>query len=139
MRSDAIFDNLYLGWCLGFGWYINVVLYLLLRDAFFLCLEGFSDGCRQLLHFMNDIWHCLVSPSTVYQLSYWGIFPFHLIKMSPYFELGHFHWSEISNGVCWDDISSSEALLSSLIVFMILGSICEVFLRCTSGLLLSWK
>ena len=63
---------------------------------------------------------------------------FHLVEMSPYFELGHFHRSKIPNGVCWDDISSSGALLSSLTVFMILGSIYGVFLRWTSGLLLSW-
>ena len=36
MRSDAIFDSLYLGWCLGFGLYIDVVLFLLLGDVFFM-------------------------------------------------------------------------------------------------------
>ena len=108
------------------------------RRCFFDSWRWFSDGCRRLLHLMDDIWHCLPSHSTMYQLSYWGIFPFHLVKMNPYFEPRHFHRSDIPNGVCWDDISSSGALLSSLMVFMILGSIHRVFLRWTSGLLLSW-
>ena len=108
------------------------------RRCLFYAWRWFSDGCRWLLHIMDDIWHCLAPHSTMYQLSYWGIFPFHLVEMSPYFEPGHFHRSEIPNGVCWDDISSSGALLSSLMVFMILGSSCRVFLKWTSGLLLSW-
>ena len=37
------------------------------------------------------------------------------------------------------DINSSEALLSSLTVFRILGSICGVFLRSTSGSFFSWR
>ena len=107
--------------------------------CFFYAWRWFSDGCRRLLHLMDDIWRFLASHSTVYQLSYWGIFPFHLVEMSPYFEPRHFHRSEIPNGVCWDDICSSGTLLSSLTIFMILGSICGIFFRWTSGLLLSWR
>ena len=97
--------------------------------CFFDAWRWFSDGCRRLLHLMDDIWCCLDFHSTVYQLSYWGIFPFHLVEMSSYFEPGHFHQSEIPSGVCWDDISFSGALLSPLMDFKILGSIYGVFLR----------
>ena len=107
--------------------------------CFFDAWRWFSDGCRWLLHLMDDIWRCPAFHSIVYQLSYWDIFLFHLVEMSPYFKPGHFHQSEIPSGVCWDDINSSGALLSSLTVFMILRSIYRLFLRWTSGLLLSWR
>ena len=106
------------------------------RGCFFDAWRWFSDGYRGLLHLMDDIWHCLAPHSTVYQLSYWGIFPFYLVKMSLYFEPGHFHRSKIPNGVWWNDINSSGALLSSLTVFTILSSICGEFLRWTSGLMM---
>ena len=44
------------------------------KKCFFDTWRWFSDGCRWLLHFMDDIWCCLASHSTVHQLSYWGIF-----------------------------------------------------------------
>ena len=49
------------------------------RRCFFDAWRWFSDRCRLLFHLMNDIWCCLASHSTMYQLSYWGIFPFHLV------------------------------------------------------------
>ena len=42
--------------------------------CFFDVWRWFSDGCRRLLHFMDDIWCHLASHSTVHQLSYWGTF-----------------------------------------------------------------
>ena len=48
MRSDVIFDSLYLGWCLGFGRYIDVVMFLLLGDASLMLggdLVMDVDGC----------------------------------------------------------------------------------------------
>ena len=84
----------------------------------------------------RDVWLILTDSLLYIGYPYWGIFPFHLVEMSPYFELGHFHQLGIPDGVCWDDISSSGALLSSLTVFTILSSICGEFLRWTSGLMM---
>ena len=51
--------------------------------CFFDAWRWFGDGCGWLLHFMDDIWCYPDFHSTVHQLSYWGIFPFHLVEMSP--------------------------------------------------------
>ena len=51
--------------------------------CFFDAWRWFGDGCGRLLHFIDDIWCYPDFHSTMHQLSYWGIFPFHLVKMSP--------------------------------------------------------
>ena len=51
--------------------------------CFFDTWRWFGDGCGWLLHFMFDIWCYPDFHSIVHQLSYWGIFPFHLVEMSP--------------------------------------------------------
>ena len=68
---------------------MDVVLFLLLGDVYFM-LGG---------DLVMDVDDCFIL-WMIFELSYWGIFPFHLVEMSPYFEPGHFHRSEIPNGVC---------------------------------------
>ena len=80
--------------------------------------------------FIDDIGFILLSTSDIHT----GAFsPFIRLRWAPSgalsLSLGFFHWSEIPSRVCLDDISSSGALLSLLTGFMILGSICGVFLR----------
>ena len=143
MRSDAIFNSLYLGWCLGFDWDVEIVLFLLLGNTYLMLggdLVMGVDNCFILRMIFDVVWLPILQ---------W--INYH-IGVHSFIEITSFSWfmmidddsvvylcRDASGGVCWDDISSSGALLISLMVFMILGSICGVFLRYTSRLLLSWR
>ena len=58
MRSDAIFDSLYLGWCLGFGLHIDVIPFLLLGNVFLMLggdLAMDVDDCFILWMIFDEI------------------------------------------------------------------------------------
>ena len=59
MRSDGIFDSLYLGRCLRFGWHMDVVLFLLLGDASLMLggdLVMDVDNCFIIWMIFDAVW-----------------------------------------------------------------------------------
>ena len=77
MRSDVVFDSPYLDRCLRFGWYLDIIMLLLLRD---ISLMFGADLVMDL-----DDWDCTFDDgwsdvvwfflSTKHLMPYCGIFP----------------------------------------------------------------
>ena len=55
MRSDVIFNNLYLGTCLRFGWCLNVIMILLLGDTSLIVWIWSNCGYGWLVDYTFDV------------------------------------------------------------------------------------
>ena len=134
MRSDVIFDSLYLGRCLRFDWYLDVIMFSLLGEVFFMFrsdLDVTLGHTPSLLRWSIFHWFdSLILSWFPYRASY------ELVSCAHTFWYHHDSWWSY---VVKMETVISRVLLGLLIVFIILSSLCIVFLRLTGGLLMSWR